>query len=161
MSCQRFCKAQGGFSLIELMVIMLVIGVLVMIGLPMFLGARVRAEERVAQEGLHTAQVGGLVYWTAGGTFTGFDFACSAVPNSCDSAEAEESAVDWVGPDAPAERQVSIVIAAGNSLLIVTRATTGEFFCIAQSSGHSERGRAGAFESIDSMPECIGGWEGP
>jgi hypothetical protein len=80
------------------------------------------------------------------------------VPDDCSAADAEESSVAWVGNSAPADLEVSIVFATGNNLLLVSRSTTGEFFCIAQSTGQSDRGRGVAFADIDTVPECAGGW---
>lgn len=155
---KRMARAEGGFTLIEVMVVVLVIGVLMAIGLPMFLGAKVKAQERAAQQVLRTAQSAGLVYWAQGGTFTAFDVNCAGVPDSCDVADAEEASVSWVGPGPPAVGEVSVVVAAGNSLLVVTRATSEDHFCIAQSSGQSERGRGAAFGDVDTIVECAGGW---
>ena len=45
----------------------------------------------------------------------------------------------WVGHGAPAAREVSIVTAAGNSLLLVTHAASGDYFCVAQATVQTER----------------------
>lgn len=46
---------EEGFSLVEVMVVVVVIAVLIAIGLPTFLGARNRAEDRAAQASLRLA----------------------------------------------------------------------------------------------------------
>jgi type IV pilus assembly protein PilA len=56
--------AEEGFTLIELMVVVLIIAILIAIAIPSFLGARQRAEDRATQSNLRTALVQAKVVYT-------------------------------------------------------------------------------------------------
>jgi type IV pilus assembly protein PilA len=158
MRRNRRLDEQGGFSLVEVMVVLVVLGVLMTIGLPVFLGARTRAQDRAAQARLQTGVEAALTHWAGGATFSPFDNNCAPVPGSCDIAETAESSLDWIGNSQPAGNDMAIVVAAGNNLLLVTHSEAGEYFCMAQGSGQTDRGRGATFADVDSLPECAGGW---
>ena len=71
ISCLRSRKGdEQGFTLIELMVVVLIIAILLAIAIPAFLGARERASDRAAQSNVRNAHVTELIIYADEQQFT-------------------------------------------------------------------------------------------
>ena len=67
---RRHKGQEEGFTLIELMVVVLIIAILIAIAIPTFLGARTRAQDRQAQSNLRNAFAAEKVVYTDNQSFT-------------------------------------------------------------------------------------------
>ncbi len=77
---------EEGFTLVELMVVVLIIAILVAIAIPTFLGARESAQDRAAQSDLRNALTAEKVYYVDNEVYT---------DNSGGALAAIEPSIDW------------------------------------------------------------------
>jgi type IV pilus assembly protein PilA len=74
---------EEGFTLIELMVVVLIIAILIAIAIPTFLGARQRAQDRAAQSDLRNGLTAEKTYYTDGQVYgTSTQMAASNIETS-------------------------------------------------------------------------------
>lgn len=123
---ERLNKEEG-FTLIELMVVVLIIAVLVAIAIPSFLGFRNRAEDRSAQADLRNSLLAEKAYWTDNGEYTVTQADLSAYEPSLliNVTGADDDGVYTEAGTTDDEVCLSQESGSGNNFMIYDNATAG------------------------------------
>ncbi len=120
----RRAAGDGGFTLIEVMVVVLVIGILLAIGIPTYLGARERAQDQAARSTLRTGQTTASVVYVDNGTYR------DASPRNLRDAE---PGYVWRGANSASRDQDEMSVAStrdGSEWGASVRSDSGECFYI-------------------------------
>jgi len=121
-----------GFTLIELMVVVLIIAILIAIAIPTFLGLRRRAQDRAAQSNLRNALTAAKAYFTDDEVYTGFSGPAEG--------EETEPSLTWADGDAVALNTVNVAGVTADAgvvpqeIMLQTLSQSATSFCIADSS---------------------------
>lgn len=137
-------EPESGFTMVELMVVIGIIGVLIAVMIPTLLQARRPAQDRQAQNLLRNSLTAAKAIETSEGAM--------ATPAAL---AGEESAVVFVGPatNAPAgQRSVSVdtpTVGGIDFLILASFASSGRCFAILEQAQGAPR-----FQRIDSVATC-------
>jgi type IV pilus assembly protein PilA len=127
---QNRTRDDKGFTLIELMVVVLIIAILIAIAIPTFLGMRRRAQDRAAQSNLRNAMTAAKAAFTDNETYVGFNAAAGT---------ATEPSLAWIDGNGPTAsgRQVAVDTAEITQSYVKLGAlsASGTYFCIQENAG--------------------------
>lgn len=140
----RRLRGDAGFTLIEVMVVVLVIGILLAIGIPTYLGARERAQDQAARSTLRTAQTTAAIVYVDNGTYRDANTGNLAIA---------EPGYTWRGANSASRDQDEVSVSAtrdGSEWGAATLSDSGECFYIRLRSNGST-----LYGGSDSAP-CTG-----
>ena len=149
-------RSERGFTLIELMVVVLVIAVLIAIAIPTFLGARAKAEDKAIESDLHQGFLTAKTYYTDNETFLSTDLAGTATAYHA----AEPSMIFLAGPATATKETVFVQAATQSSILLVGYSAAGKWMCIGETVGAGTQygTSTAAVDPFTALANCTGGW---
>lgn len=130
-------RGDDGFTLIELMVVVLVIAILLAIAIPTFLGARTKANDRAVQQNVRNAFVATRIFYNGAQAYTA-DTAAMAVIEP--SIRWSNTLPDGTEPPATVYIEVQDVPATAQSVVVVGRSKSGKCFMLRDEMSGSASG---------------------
>ena len=113
-----------GFTLIELMVIVLIIAILLAVAIPTFLGAKERAERRSAQSNVRNGVTNALVYFADKAEFT----ASPLLMSDIDGAFTYTNSLADLDPERELYISVGTLDSPNDTLYVAAEATNGKCY---------------------------------
>lgn len=147
-----------GFTLVELMVVVLIIAILIAIAIPTFLGARVRAQDRASQSNLRNSLTAAKVYYAD--SSSNYSFAALDL-------EAVYTGAKFVNNGNPASDEIGYLVFANQdatpdqAVMFVHQSNSGSWFCIWDEGSGSMAGTyygAAPAATFASFADCQTGW---
>jgi type IV pilus assembly protein PilA len=139
-------RDEEGFTLIELMVVVLIIAILIGIAIPTFLGARQKAQDRAAQSALRNALTT---------VRTAYVDSQSYSADEADGAWASiEPSLDWVSGPSTTSGRISTDAIATDTVILANYSASGRCWYMKDSTGATGTDNAGTYYATGS---AVGG----
>ena len=143
-------KQDDGFTLVELMVVVLVIAILIAIAIPTFLGARQRAQDRVAQSDLRNGLTAAKVHYVDNENYAATVAQLDAI----------EPSLTFVAMAAATATDVGFLAsgATNETVTFAKQSNSATWFCITDTatgaSTGTTNGQGATLISVDTAAEC-------
>jgi len=140
-------RDERGFTLIELMVVVLIIAILIAIAIPTFLGARTKAQDRAAQVELRQSLLTEKTFYTDAETYVATAAQLAALEPTLTFdpvvGNASKTKVGFTG--------------TATDVVMEKQSKSGKWFCIADSVSAGTTYNSGAAKTdVDTLGECNG-----
>ena len=145
---KRYEREDEGFTLIELMVVVLIIAILLAIAIPTFLGARDRANNRAAQSSLRNALTAAKTLYTDAQDFTAADTSTEL--------ETVEPSLEYVTADSTNYKKFSIAASGAHQWGGAALSKTNTCFWIREVAVASGTTSAGTYFGSGADTDCTG-----
>ena len=146
----RLGGGEDGFTLIELMVVVLIIAILIAIAIPTFLGARQRAQDKQAQSNLRNALVTEDEFYTDNQSYSDVNASLKGL----------EPQLDWGNLKAE-QAGVEASLDAANNQTVILRSTSvsGTTFCLGKVASGASAGTYYTKACAAAAPTAtVAGW---
>jgi type IV pilus assembly protein PilA len=152
---KRIDREDEGFTLIELMVVVLIIAILLAIAIPTFLGARERAQDRAAQSNLRNALTAEKVYYTDAQAYT---VATNTAGNPIKDIEPSLTFAAGAAPTVVGTVYISVQTPSGGTtdsqVVIGAKSASGKCFYLLDRAAAATPLAAGTFYAVDGDGTC-------
>jgi type IV pilus assembly protein PilA len=145
---------EQGFTLIELMVVVLIIAILIAIAIPTFLGARQRAQDKAAQSSLRNGMTAAKTIYT-----DSEDYADATVTELGDVEPSLTFAATGTASTGP--KEVSVGSTASNLIVMAAESKSGKCFWIRDNTqGPGTEFASGTGGTCSATGAPAAGWSG-
>ena len=128
-------RGEDGFTLIELMVVILIIAILIAIAIPTFLGARQKAQDRAAQSNLRNALTAAKTAYVDSQSYQS-DVASGVYASI-------EPSLTFVSGTSTGQGQISVASSAADQIYLAAKSASGQCFFIQDDTGSTGATPAG------------------
>lgn len=149
---------EQGFTLVELMVVVLIIAILIAIAIPTFLGARTRAQDRAAQANLRNSLSAAKVFYADADA--DYDLTVGDLLDV-------HSGLDYVAGLAPTSDQIGFVVVPNvdgdpfQAVMFIAQSGSSTWFCVWDEGSGSAAGTyfgQDATMTFGLLADCQNGW---